>query len=436
MNTKTSNVSQKKRIVIVGGGIAGLEIATRLGNRHKHLGAITLVDSDFAHVWKPMLHTIAAGTRDVTQEQTAYMAQAVSAGFVYQPGEMCDLDRENKKIVLAPMYFPDGRELLPQRKIPYDILIMAVGSLANDFGTPGVKEHCYMIDTRVQAGAFNREVRARILQCALKGLSLHISIVGGGATGVELAAELIQLANTAESYGTKGLASRIKISIIESGNRLLAAFTEHVSQVTKARLEELGVEVINGRRVVDVKEDKYILDNGDTVDADLKVWAAGVKGPDFLNGIGGLTTNRSNQIVVTPSLQSIDDPSIFAVGDCSSITMPGSERPLPPTAQIAHQQAKYLITYLPPYLEHGIEMPSFEAKDMGALVTLGNYGAFGSLGQFGVFTGGFIQGRLAQFSHVMLYHSHRVRLHGFWRGSWFWLVDKINDWLRPTIRLD
>lgn len=436
MTSKNIETSQKKRIVIVGGGIAGLEIATKLGARNKNIGAVTLVDSDFAHVWKPMLHTIAAGTRDIAQQQTAYMAQAISAGFTYQPGEMLALDRASKKIVLAPLYFPDGRLLIPERKIPYDVLIMAVGSLANDFNTPGVREHCYMIDTRLQADAFNREVRARILQCALKGQSLRISIVGGGATGVELAAELIQFAATAESYGTKGLASRVKISLIQSDTRILPAFTEHVSAVTKKRLEELGVDVKVGHRVVDVQEDKYVLDNGEEVIADLKVWAAGVKAPDFLNGIDGLKTSRANQIVVNAQLQSVDDPSIFAVGDCCCLTMPGKEHPLPPTAQIAHQEAKYIIQHLPDYLLRGVAMPAFEPKDMGALVTLGNYGAYGSLGQFGLFSGSFIQGKSAQLSHVMLYYSHRVRLHGFWRGSWFWLVDKINDWLRPTIRLD
>ncbi len=383
-----------------------------------------------------MLHTIAAGTRDVSQQQTTYVAQARTAGFIYQPGQMIGLDRDARKITLAPMRFPDGRLLLAERKIPYDVLIMALGSHANDFNTPGVAEHCYMIDTRRQADAFNREVRARILQVALKGGHLAIAIVGGGATGVELAAELIQLADTAESYGTKGLASRIKITLIESGPRLLAAFPEKVSQVTKKRLEELGVTVRIATKVVAATETGYSLDGGEVIQADLKVWSAGVKASDFLKNIGGLESSRSNQLVVTETLQTTGDPHIFAVGDCASLTVPGTTHPLPPTAQIAHQQAQHLTKYLPAWLEKDTPLPKFVPRDMGALVSLGSYGAFGSLGQFGLFKGGFIQGKLAQLSHVMLYRSHQAHIHGFWRGSLFWLVDKINDWLRPKIRLD
>jgi NADH dehydrogenase len=433
----TSQEAQKKlRIVVVGGGVAGLQIATQLGTRFKNVGMVTLVDSDSAHVWKPMLHTIAAGTRDVSQQQTTYVAQARAAGFIYQPGQMSGLDRESRKVTLAPMHFPDGRLLLAERKIPYDVLIMAVGSHANDFNTPGVKDNCYMIDTRVQADAFNREVRARILQAALKGGNLSIAIVGGGATGVELAAELIQLADTAESYGTKGLASRIKITLIESGPRLLAAFPEKVSHVTKERLEELGVSVRIATRVVAAKENGYELDGGELIAADLMVWSAGVKAPDFLKGIAGLQSSRSNQLIIGETLQTSVDPNIFAVGDCASLTVMGATQPLPPTAQIAHQQAQFITKYLPAWLEHGKALPRFVPRDMGALVSLGSYGAFGSLGQFGLFKGGFIQGKLAQLSHIMLYRSHQAHIHGFWRGSLFWLVDKINDWLRPTIRLD
>lgn len=437
MTLPTREESPKKiRIVVVGGGVSGLQIATQLGGRFKNVGMVTLVDSDSAHVWKPMLHTIAAGTRDVSQQQTTYVAQAHAAGFIYQPGQMSDLDREGRKITLAPMYFPDGRLLLAERKIPYDVLIVAVGSQANDFNTPGVADNCYMIDTRLQADAFNREVRARIMQVALKGGSLSIAIVGGGATGVELAAELIQLADTAESYGTKGLAARIKITLIESGARLLAAFPEKVSRVTKERLEELGVTVRIATKVVSATDTGYALDGGEVIAADLKVWSAGVKAPNFLKNIGGLESSRVNQLVVTETLQTTNDPNIFAVGDCASLTMPGATHALPPTAQIAHQQAQFMTRHLPAWLEKGTPLPKFKAKDMGALVSLGNYGAFGSLGQFGLFKGGFIQGKLAQLSHIMLYRSHQAHIHGFWRGSLFWLVDKINDWLRPTIRLD
>ena len=99
--------SHAARIVVVGGGVAGLEVATALGKLGSDsIDSVTLVDSDSAHVWKPMLHTIAAGTRDLAQQQTTYLAQASDAHFAYQPGEMCGLDREAGEILLAPIYAP------------------------------------------------------------------------------------------------------------------------------------------------------------------------------------------------------------------------------------------------------------------------------------------------------------------------------------------
>ncbi|WP_308410413.1 NAD(P)/FAD-dependent oxidoreductase [Burkholderia sp. WAC0059] len=425
--------------MIVGGGVAGLEVATTLGRRwrkHRNVPVITLVDRDSAHVWKPMLHTIAAGTRDIAQQQTTYVAQARDAGFTYQPGELSGLDRTARELLLAPLYAPDGRLLIPARRIGYDKLVMAVGSEANDFGTPGVPEHCFKIDSRLQADAFNREIRVRMLQCLAQDGELSIAIVGGGATGVELAAELVQLTQTAEAYGAQGLASRITITLIESGTRLLAAFPQDISVATRARLEALGIKVLTDTRVSAANADGYVLGDGRQIPASLKVWAAGVKAPAFLANLDGLEVTRGNQLVIQPSLQTTQDPDIYAVGDCSSLTLPGGERPLPPTAQVAHQHAQHLIRYLPGAVLHGESVPAFAYRDFGSLVSLGDYDAYGSLGKFGLFKGATIRGRLAQFSHVMLYRSHQARLYGFWRGGLLWLVDRLNSGLRASIRLD
>ncbi|HVJ34863.1 MAG TPA: NAD(P)/FAD-dependent oxidoreductase [Terriglobia bacterium] len=435
--------SGQKRIVIVGGGVAGLEIATILGRRWRgqHLRnqptpTITLIDRESAHVWKPMLHTIAAGTRDLSQQQTTYVAQARDAGFVYQPGELCDLDRAAREILIAPLHGPDGRLLVPGRRLGYDALIIAVGSKANDFGTPGVAEHCLMIDTRRQAEAFNHEVRLRMLQCLAFNTELSIAIVGGGATGVELAAELVRLVETAVTYGALGLAERITITLIESGPRLLAAFPEDISSATRAKLEGLGIKVMTDTRVSAAEADSFVLRDGCKVHASLKVWAAGVKAPDFLANIDGLETTRGNQLLILPSLQTVQDANIYAVGDCACLTPAGSARPLPPTAQVAHQQARHLIRHLPKALQRGTPIPDFSYRDFGSLVSLGEYDAYGSLGKFGLFNGVTIRGRLAQFSHVMLYRGHQARLYGFWRGSLLWLVDRLNSRVRAPIRLD
>jgi NADH dehydrogenase len=433
---------QRARVVIVGGGVAGLEVATTLGRRwsrrrgRRPMPSVTLVDRDSAHVWKPMLHTIAAGTRDVSQQQTPYIAQAHDAGFAYQPGELSGLDRTAREMLLAPIQAPDGRLLVPARRLPYDTLILAVGSQANDFGTPGVREHCFMIDSRLQADAFNREIRIRMLQCLTQDGALSIAIVGGGATGVELAAELVQLTETAVDYGAEGLASRITITLIESGPRLLAAFPQDISAATRTRLEALGIKILVQTRVKEANADGFVLGDGRLIAASLKVWAAGVKASPFLAEMDGLETNRSNQLLVEPSLQTTRDPDIYALGDCASLTLPGAERPLPPTAQVAHQQAQHLIRHLPAVVMRGAPIPDFAYRDFGALVSLADYDAYGSLGKFGLFRGVTFRGRLAQLSHAMLYRSHQARLHGFWRGGLLWLVDRLNARLRASIRLD
>lgn len=429
-------------VVIVGGGVAGLEIAATLGRRWRGRSArtgrpaVTLVDCDSAHVWKPMLHTIAAGTRDISQQQTTYVGLAKDAGFTFQPGALCGLDRSVRQIALAPLHAPDGRLLIPARQLPYDSLILALGSQANDFGTPGVAEHCWKIDSRPQADAFNQEVRLRILQCLAQDMPLSIAIVGGGATGVELAAELVQLTELAVGYGAKGLAERIAITLIESSPGLLAAFPDDISAAAQTRLESLGVRVMVGTRVSAAESDAFVLGDGRRVPATLKIWAAGVKASDLQCGLDGLEVGRGNQLLVRPSLQTTLDPAIFAVGDCASLTLPDAERPLAPTAQVAHQQAQHLILHLPHALERGAQIPDMSYRDFGALVSLADYDAYGSLGKFGLFKGVTIRGTLAQISHAWLYRSHQARLHGFWRGGLMWLVDRINSRIRSRIRLD
>ena len=429
---------QVPHILVVGGGVAGLEIATDLGRQARRHGRfrVSLLDADSAHIWKPMLHTIAAGTRDVYQQQVAYAAQARASGFVYQPGAMCGLHRQTRHVEVAPLVLPDGRVLLPGRRIGYDTLIIAVGSQANDFGTPGVREHCSMIDSRLQADSFGREMRACMLQSAMNRTELAVCIVGGGATGVELAAELVQLAELAEEYGGAGMAGRLKLTLVDSGPRLLGAFPDDIAGAAQQRLESLGVLVRNSARVKAAVPGGLRLAGGEFIPATLMVWAAGVKAPDFLQGMDGLETAPGNQLVVTTGLQATRDPAVFAVGDCASLTLPGSERPLPPTAQVAHQHAQHLVRHLPNWLLRQQPMPPFSYRDFGALVSLAQYDAYGSLGKFGLFRGGSIRGRFAQLSHAMLYRAHQSRLHGFWRGSLIWVVDRINTGMRPDIRLD
>lgn len=426
----------KQRIVIVGGGIAGLLLATRLGDTLGRSGRaqVTLIDRNATHIWKPMLHTIAAGTRDVQQQQVIYLAHAREHGFDYQPGEMEGLERDARVVRLAELRAASGEVVIGARTIEYDVLVLALGSRANDFGTPGVLEHCHFIDSQKQAEVFNDALRIRTFQSVIANRPLRVSIVGAGATGVELAAELSRLLELAASYGDPDIRSRLNLTLYESAPRILAAFPPAVSESGEAQLRRIGFNVQTGTRVAAAGPEGFTLADGRTQPADLMVWAAGVKGPDFLGRLDGIAANRSNQLSIRPTLQTLDDDRIFALGDCSTLTLPGAERPLAPTAQVATQQARFLVRHLPDWLASG-KLPDFEYHDRGALVSLSDYNAFGTLGKFGFFRGGFIKGRFAQLSHAMLYRQHQQALHGFRRATLLWTAERINGFVQPRIRL-
>ncbi|AXL51268.1 pyridine nucleotide-disulfide oxidoreductase [Paraburkholderia caffeinilytica] len=429
-------MSNATRIVIVGGGIAGILLATRLGNHftHSHEASVTLIDSSPTHIWKPMLHTIAAGTRDVKQQQVSYLAHASAHRFAWQPGEMCGLDRQRKEVLLNEVRTPEGELVLEARAVPYDVLVLSVGSRANDFGVPGVRQHCHFIDSQQQAEAFNGVLRARMLRAVVRDERLRVAIVGAGATGVELAAELSRVLEIAQGYGDPTLRSRLSLTLLESGPRVLASFPPAISASTQQQLEHIGFRVLTSARVTAAQEDGFRHGDDRLVKADLMVWAAGVKAPDFMSELAGLETNRANQIVIDATLQSTRDDRVFALGDCASLTPANNERPLPPTAQVATQQAEHLARHLPGWLA-GVPMPEFAFRDFGSLVSLSDYGAFGTLGRFGFFPGGFIRGRFAQLSHAMLYRRHQQALHGFGRAGLLWTAEQINGLVQPKIRL-
>ncbi|MGI4802267.1 MAG: NAD(P)/FAD-dependent oxidoreductase [Janthinobacterium lividum] len=424
-------------LVIVGGGVAGLDLATHLAGcqvNDKTL-RVTLVDRETSYVWKPMLHTIAAGTQEAELQQTSFVSQARERGFIYSPGAISAIDLAARRIRLDPWMARDGREILEPREVAYDTLVLAYGSRANDFGTEGVAEHCYTIDARSEAVAFNDEVRLRLLQALARRTQLRITIVGGGATGVQLAAELVRLTEQAEHYGAAGTREIVSITLVESGDRLLTAFPDRISAESQQRLEGLGVTVHTKSQVAAAEASGFRLADGRFLDSEIMVWAAGVRAACRPAGLDGLELNRSDQVVVSACLQATRDGNVFALGDCSSLTLPGESKPLPPTAQVANQQAVYLGQHLPGLLE-GKTAPDFHFHDFGALVSLGGYDAFGSLGRLGFFKGGFIQGRVAQLGHAMLYRRYQARLHGFWKGSLLWLADQVASRVRPSIRVD
>lgn len=423
-------------ILIIGGGVAGLVLATKLGEQLGRTGRahITLVDRSSTHIWKPMLHTIAAGTWDLYQQQVSYIAHASEHHFNYQLGKMCGLDRQAREVHLGPLTGPDGVVLLAQRTLPYDILVLAIGSQANDFGVAGVAQYCHFIDNQAQAEAFNLALRSHILRCVVTQDVLRIAIVGAGATGVELAAEISRMLELASHYGDPTIRQRLHLTLLESGPRILAAFPEQVSSLSAQQLLRIGVDLRVDTPVVGAEADGFRLGDGQLLPAALMVWAAGVKGANFVSALSALEVNRHNQLLIRPSLQAVNDPQVFVLGDCASLVAPSGAPALPPTAQVAAQQAEHLARHLAAWLD-GTPVPDFIFHDFGSLVSLSQYNAFGTLGKYGFFKGGFVRGWFAQLSHTLLYRRHQIALHGVPRATLMWLAERLNGLLKPRIRL-
>jgi NADH dehydrogenase len=301
-------------------------------------------------------------------------------------GEMTGLDRKRREVHVAPYIDPaEGEHVTGPRVFGYDTLVIAVGSLNNDFGTPGVQEHAIRLETPAQAVQFHRRlvnacVRANAQSTALRPEQLQVAIIGAGATGVELAAELHHATRTLVSYGLDRIDPErdIRLNLIEAGPRVLRALPERMSAAATQLLEKLDIRVRTSARVTAVTAAGVQLANGETVPAELVVWAAGVKAPAFLAQLDGLETNGINQLVVKPTLQTTGDDTIFAIGDCAAAPWIGQEGNVPPRAQVAHQQAAHVLRQINGLLR-GKPMKPWRYRDFGSLVSLGRHTTVGNL---------------------------------------------------------
>jgi NADH dehydrogenase len=412
------------RIVVVGGGAGGLELATRLGDRlgRANRAHVTLIEKSRTHFWKPHLHELAAGSMDIGIFETNYLAQSHWHYFRYRIGEMTGLDRERQCVHVAPFVDEDGDEVTPARAFDYDTLVIAVGSLTNDFGTPGARDHAISLETPAQAERFHRRlvnacIRAHAQPGPLLPGQLRVAIIGAGATGVELAAELRNATRTLVSYGLDRIDpdKDIRIDVIEAAERILPALPQRLSDAAGRLLDKLGIAVHTSARVAEVLEDGVRLASGETIAAELVVWAAGVKAPEFLKDLDGLETNRINQLVVLPTLQTTRDEGIFAIGDCAECPWLGKDGvAVPPRAQAAHQQATHMVKQILLRLE-GKPLVPWHYRDFGSLVSLGHFSTVGNLMGGLVGKNLWIEGWFARMMYLSLYKMHELALHGFWK---------------------
>lgn len=411
------------RVVIVGGGAGGLELATKLGNTlgKKKIAEIILIDAKKTHVWKPLLHEIAAGSLNPDKDELEYLAQAHWHHFKFRYGRVNQVDSKNKTVSIEPTYDIDGTEIIPLRKIKYDTLVLSVGSTVNDFDIPSAKEFAVALDTQDQAERFHQKLHNSILRAQtqkgpVRPGQLEVVIVGGGATGVELAAELHKATREMTAYGLDRVNPDrdISIHLVEASNRLLPALPPKISASVEFELRKLNVKLFLGERVTKVTKEGIETQSGKKILSSLVVWAAGIKAPEFLSQIKGIETNSIHQVKVESTLQSTLDADIFAFGDCAACPVkPGSDLLVPPRAQAAHQQASMLYKSIKSrVLKPNKALPNYTYKDYGSLVNLGRYSTVGNL--MGSLLGGsmFIEGLIARLMYLMLYQMHLSALHG------------------------
>jgi NADH dehydrogenase len=433
----------KTQIVVVGGGAGGLELIRRLGAK---LGSddydVILVERNRTHIWKPLLHEVAAGSLDANLDEVGYRSHCHRWRYRYFYGSLEAIDREARQVVIAPILDEDGTEVIGRHRIRYDYLVIAIGSVANDFGTPGVQQHCLFLEDRDQADRFRLKLLNQCLRVS-RTISadpkaeafVDIAIVGGGATGVELSAELYNSAAALRHYGLEVFdESRLRVTLIEAGPRILPALPEKLAMAAHEELEALGVRVLVNTAVTKATETGMMTKSGEEVRADIKVWAAGVRGADILQDLDGLEATRSRQLVVRPTLQTTRDDRIFAIGDCCFLKPEGEDRPVPPRAQAAHQMAWTAYCNIL-HLIRNEPLESFRYTDHGSLVSLSRFSTVGSL--MGNLVGGrmAIEGRLARMVYLSLYRMHLIGIHGWLKGLALIVVGHVNQVVRPRLKL-
>ncbi|MCF1427363.1 MAG: NAD(P)/FAD-dependent oxidoreductase [Shewanella sp.] len=426
-------------VVIVGGGASGMEIATKLGHKlgHKGKARVTLVDCADSHVWKPLLHEVATGALDVGIDALNYRSHAAAHGYHFQQGAMTDIDREQRQVILAPIFDDNGRELLPARHIDYDYLVIAIGSIANDFNIPGVREHCEFLDSTEEAMAIRKRLLNKFMRYARQEQledKIKIAVVGAGATGVEVSAEMHHAVEQLRGFGYKIDTSLLEVTLIEADDRILPKVEKPgISKSVTRELEKLGVNVMCNTRVTKVDSNSLTTSEGVELPADMVIWSTGVKAPDFLKNIAGLESNSINQVMVKQNMQTTLDEHIFAIGDCAACPQTDGSF-VPPRGQSARQMALMTADNIILMIAGQAPRHEYVYKDLGSLVNLSRFHTVGNLMSF-IGGGVLVEGKIARFVYTSLYRRHLIELHGVVRGTLLMLAKGISRIIHPHLKL-
>ncbi len=416
-----------KSIVVLGGGAGGLELVVKLAKRYRRDSTIhiVLIDSQPSHIWKPLLHEVATGSLNSNVDEISYLSLARKYRFRFVLGR-CDRVDKNAKLVHLEQTLDDrGQELFPARTQAFDKLVIAVGSMSNDFGTPGIQQHCLMLDSRQEADRFHRRFVDQLHRVSQSG-NLQVVIVGGGATGVELAADLYNVARQLPEYGfSENTEQKINVVVVEAGDRLLAQLPDRVGDSVAKELKALGVDVRLNTRIEQATDTSVITASGEALSSHISVWAAGIKAPVWLAN-SEFDVDAIGRVIVTDHLAVPGESDIYALGDCCACPMHDGGV-VPPRAQSAHQMASYLYSKFK-VNEAADEGDAFVYQDLGSLISLSEFSTVGNL--MGNLMKGsvFIEGWLARRFYLALYRMHQAAVLGYWKT----LLTMIGDVLYRT----
>ena len=342
------------RVVVVGAGFGGLAAVRRLARAGT---ATTLIDSNIYATFQPLLYEVA--TAGLASSDVAFPARSVSHRHhaAFRHGHLAGIDPAARQITLA-----DGAVF------GYDYLILATGVAAAYHGVPGAAEYSLGLYTRRDAIVLRDRIMTGLERLSLTGrdTDVAVTVIGGGATGVELAGSIADLRNIALAASYPEIdRTRVHISLVERDPALLAPFHPALREYTRRQLVKRGVDVRLGTAIAKITPDQVLLADGSALASDVTVWAAGVAAPDAVS-TWGLPQGGGGRILIGPDLRVTGHDRIFAVGDIALI----EDQPLPQLAQPALQMGRHAADQIR-RLEAGQPAVPFRYRDKGIMATIG-----------------------------------------------------------------
>lgn len=372
MATKT----KPTRIVIVGAGFGGVYTFKQLHKlvHGKEDVSLILVNPENYFLFTPLLHEVATG--GIFPENIIEPLRKV-VGCCLDEFHMTTMVRVRDKEKVVETKHGD---------IAYDYLVLATGATTNFFGTPGAEEHCYTLKSLEDAitlknrfiALFEEAINTESLEQRRK--LLHVVVVGGGPTGVELAAELSEFFydTFVRYFNCKHIMDDVRITLVQRGEDLLPQFSKEMRQQSARILGEKRIDVRLSTGVTEVKEGKVIVDKGENIEAATVIWTAGVK-PNTVTFDSSFVEEKGRH-VVDEHLCIKDSKCIYALGDVAAFTPKGDERPLPQLAQVATRQGSYVAQNILRKMKKEREK-KFVYRHRGNLVSLGQWAAIAEIGK-------------------------------------------------------